>query len=331
MKHSLYLAILVSLILMGCGNKNEFTIKCEIDGLGTGEVSMTYYNGAVSTFTAHGKDGKVTLRGHSPEPALVKVSAPGHGELFSVIAADGDKISVKMNIDHPLEVAVKGNQESAELAEFMTANAEAIVSGENVNAVIEQHVMNNPTRLSSSAIIMAYYDFTENAVKADSLLSLLSAEAKGLTMMRNLNLLISPISKADRSVRHFSFGTGTDGDVSFIASHQSVGLLRFSAETTPDTIASMLRSLRKDYPQNRLAVIDISLAADSATWRYHIRRDSATWTQGWLAGGAGNPAIRNLRVPQLPYIIVADSTGRRLYAGTSLEEADSLIRQTFNP
>lgn len=318
-------AAAVALIASACSEPDRFTVECHIDGIGPGQVEMIYYNGAVERVMAHAVDDEVTFHGSSVEPAIVRVVAADGRELFTAVARNGDKIKVSMNLDTPLEAESKGNEVTEELSGFVRENAALLASGnrDSINSLIASHVSQRPDRMASAVILMTMYDFSESAEKGDSLLALLSTDARSVSMGRNFTMLLADKAAlaSSKIIRPITVYTGRDTLLNFVPHRSSYNILAILSGEKPDTLRRLMRRLRAEYPESRLEIFEISVDPDSALWRDRIAADSARWNQGWLMGGTANPSIRNLYVSRLPLFIVADSAGRQLYRGPSAEKA----------
>lgn len=327
---NIVVASVAAAVVAACGSDDEFVIECEIEGLGTGQVEMVYYDGAVSKVTAHGVDDKVTLRGRSAEPAIVTAFTIDRRELFTVVSRNGDEIEVKMKLDDPLQAEIKGNEPSEQLAAFNRENAATLAGGsrEAINELVASTVRKNPDRLSTTAILMTRFDFSDAPGRGDSLLTLISPEARSLTMTRNFTLLLAARNSFNKSniVRPITVYIGRDSLVNFVPHRQSYGLIYVGEGRKTDSLRTTLRALRKDFPARRLEILEVSVASDSAQWRRDIAADTARWHQGWVTGGVANTAVRNLGVSRVPLFIAVDSAGRQVYRGSSVAKADSTLR-----
>jgi len=62
-------------------------------------------------------------------------------------------------------------------------------------------------------------------------------------------------------------------------------------------------------------------------WKKSIENDSATWVQGWVVGAASAHSIERLGINRLPFFIIADSTGKQLYRGPSVDSVTHRIEE----
>ncbi len=328
----LMLSLLVA--LTGCGNDEEFVIECDIRGLGSTSVEMYYSTRGINRATFHPVDGKVVLRGVSADPTLVEVTTIDNRPLFMCVAANGDRLEVKMDLDKPSSLRIEGNDASEQYAKFVTANDSILRSGDAVavNRLIADEVRRHPDRVASAMLLVTRFDARGHELEADSLVNMLKADARPQWVVGAYPGMVGEqVSTSARGdVKPMTIHTGLinrrDTTVRYWPSNQSYSLIVFTRESKGDSILKTLRKLYKDLPERRFKALEIAVMGDSAQWAGSVRDDSAKWMQAWVAGGVGNSVVRPLHVPAVPFFIVADSAGRQIYRGYSLTAADDSVR-----
>ncbi|MDE5960590.1 MAG: hypothetical protein K2H08_02575, partial [Duncaniella sp.] len=105
--------------MTSCGNDEEFVINCEIRGLGSEGVEMYYTTRSMQHSGFHPVDGKVSLRGVASEPTLVEVFTTAGEPLFMCVAQNGDELEVKMDLEKPGVIKIKGMDGSEDYARFV--------------------------------------------------------------------------------------------------------------------------------------------------------------------------------------------------------------------
>ena len=325
------LFITLCIILQACSSGDRFEIKCEISGLDDGRVEMIYFDGQLNAVSDHARDSRVTLTGHTTLPALVDVWDGDGRLLFSCIAVDGDRIKVKMNIDTPDSVIITGNEATELLYGFRMDHRRLVAEGpsEALDSAVERFILANPSSPASAVALMTLYDLNNNPVKADSLLNRLDASGRNLTSIRDFSrtLATAAATTAHDRVRPITFHIATDSIVEFIPAQHSYGLLAVSStRRAAEPLKRILKDLRADFPARRLGIVETSVLSDSLTWRRSVEADTVKWHRTWLPGGLGHPSLSLLAIPSTPFFIAVDSVGHQLYRGTSIEEADSLLR-----
>ncbi len=322
------------LIVSACSGDDRFEIDCRIRGLDTGSVEMIYFDGHLNAVTAHASDSRVKLTGKAETPALVDVWDSDGRLLFSLIAVNGDRLKVEMDLDDPATVEIEGNEESELLAKFRKDNEELIAAGPSakLNTVVESFILSNPSSRAATVALMTIYDLNSDPVKADSLLNRLDANARNMSSIRDFSrtLAVASASVAYEHVRPITFRISTDSIVELIPYRHKYSLLAVTDSPVDTATSRILKALRRDFTAKRLDMIETSVITDSARWRASIKADTATWSQTWLPGGLGNPTLSLLAIPATPYYIAVDSTGTQVYRGFSSAEVDSILRSRLN-
>ncbi|MDE5953943.1 MAG: hypothetical protein K2G72_04590, partial [Duncaniella sp.] len=166
--------------MTSCGNDEEFVINCEIRGLGSEGVEMYYTTRSMQHSGFHPVDGKVSLRGVASEPTLVEVFTTAGEPLFMCVAQNGDELEVKMDLEKPGVIKIKGNEASEEYARFVTENDSLLRSGDvaAINRLVADEVMAHPGRVSSAMLLVTRFNARGYELKADSLVNILKPEAR---------------------------------------------------------------------------------------------------------------------------------------------------------
>lgn len=334
MRYLEVLFIMLLCLLSSCGGKDDFVIKCDIEGLGDHGVEIFYINSdGVQRSSFHPEGGKLTLRGSSKTPVLVEVFTSGGRQLFNVVAADGDKLEVKFDPKRPESLVIKGNKVSEEYAQFVTANHSLLERGQSqqLNRLIAGQVREHPDRLSSAAILVAHFNARGNEMLADSLVRLLPDNPEIHSLIDNFSQLVAAQLQLsdDNKIGRLELPGMKDSLTVFVPSHQSYGLLLFTSSSANDlTSRRRLSELYKTYPRAKFQAVEICVDGDSASWAASIKSDSASWKHSWLPAGVAHYSLSSLKIPSLPYFILTDSAGRQVYRGPSLNiAADSLSRR----
>lgn len=320
--------VLLSLGLWGCGGGETFTLAGTVEGLGTQPVKVVYEaDGRLQSATVTAIDGKFRYEGVAREPAMVSLFGINNRLIGRAYAANGETVEGEWSIDSPCKVRLKGNGVSERWGRFLTENADSLCGGDAVaaNRIVARYIGSHRDDVLSSILLMTAFDASGDAMQADSLMRLLSPEARpdGLTAGYRRMLAAAGADALAQRIMPITL-TDTAGDALYYnAGRQSVSLLCFTGTTADAALTSRMLELRRDWPEKRIGIYEMSLQPDYDAWRGAARRDSATWPQGWLAGGVSHKAIDYLAIPRLPYFIVADSTSRQLYRGTSLDAAIS--------
>lgn len=327
------ISILLALLsLTSCGKKKYFAIQGQIEGLGSQIVTLTYfaYEG-LKRETASAEGGKFTFRGESAEPTLCLIESNGR-ELISVVAQNGDKIKLSGDFATPYSIKAKGNGASRQISNFLTSNAETLLSGnaEAINRKIAEFVSNNRNNIASVALMTSYFRTPGFEVLADSLLQIINPNVRTAPIMQNFGpVLATQLTKhSAREIVPMSIYLRTDTVISFSPSGSSYTFMAFLGDNKAmrDSVIPHLRKLN-EMPKRRMQVLEISTAKDSALWKRSTAADSAGWHQMWSPGTIANVELHNLSVPRIPFFIISDSVGTQVLRTSSVKAAIAEINK----
>lgn len=330
--HILIIMLLVS--MASCGNDEEFVINCEIRGLGSKGVEMYYTTRSMQRSGFHPVDGKIVLRGVASEPTLVEVFTTDGEPLFMCVAQNGDELEVKMDLEKPGVIKIKGNDASEKYARFVTENDSVLKSGDvaAINALVADEVMAHPDRISSAMLLVTRFNARGYELKADSLVNTLKPQARPSWVMGAYPGMVGEqvSSMARGTVKPITINCGQlnerDTTLRYWPSNQTYSMIVVTGTGKGDSVRTMLKELTGKLPKRRFKALEVAVMGDSAMWKLAIRRDSAKWMQGWVAGGVAGIAVRTLQIPGVPYFIVADSLGNQVYRGYSATAAGDSVK-----
>ena len=330
-----YLPIIMVVLLffaVGCGEKEEFVINCEVSGLESRGVEMFYTTSqGLQRASFHPVDGKVELKGVAASPVMVEVFTLDNKRLFACIVSNGDELTVKVDPSNPGSIENKSNEASEQYAAFMAANAKTLGGNdrEAVNSLVASEVRANPKNLASAMILATCFDAEGHELQADSLIDILSSDPAMIKVMGSfVNLVRDQVVPSARgNLKPITFHTARDTVAIYAPSNQSYSLIAFVGQNKGDSVKRVLRRLHKKLPAKRFKVLEIAMTGDSLSWSASIKGDSAKWMQAWAPGGAAHAALRPYRIGRLPYFIVADSLGRQLYRGTAVSVAEDSVER----
>lgn len=337
---NLLIIFTLSAIATACGGGKGFTISCEIKGLDNRGVEMVYATPRGLSHTTHHPDGdRLELHGESAELTSVELFTIDGELLASLVAQNGDKIKLTMTLGNLQSLKVTGQDASRDYTAFVMEHIALFTLGkaDAVNSLIADYVRANPNSAASTMLLVNRFVTDGYELLADSLLGSIDPKARPALLTGSwAKALGEQVSiGARKDLKMFTLRVARDTFARYTPSLQGFALLAFNDGVKPDTTLKRLQAMRADMSKRRLSMMEISLAPDSAMWRSHIERDSmkvdAKWIQAWAPGGVASSQIRRLAVARTPYYIVTDSTASVRYRGSSLAEADSLLRSLILP
>ena len=343
-------------LLTGCGSGPEFRVDGEVSGLGTQNLQVVYYaDGAFQQVSAPAIDGKFSAVGRTDAPTVVWVYNNAGSLIGRFVADGGDAVKVEYSVTNPLEVKMSGNDESEQLARFITDNAALLArvnrasktttatatagSGKatsadlrELNQAVERFVRRNSSSAAAAAVLTEYFYLDEES----------------RTLALELLELIEPDDRPDNIVRSFSYAIAETeypdslltarnsplrGGLRLLSdrghSHDSLRVkgsrltvMVFNDEHTrrADSVSDLVKTLGK---RAGVRLADVSFDADTLTWRRSLgdASDVTAILRYWAPGAAATPGLEPLRIGRLPFFVVCDSTARILYRGSSASRA----------
>lgn len=331
--YRLFLVMVAAWCVAACGSSDDFVVRGQLEGIDAQMVTLTYFDrGGLQTINAQSLSGKFSLRGVASRPSLGVLTLSDGTWLATLIVQNGEEINVEVNPDNPYAAKVSGSGASQEIGRWLNDNADALMKRDAaaVNAAVSKYVTSNPGRLSSTAILVSYFNCEGNEAAADSLFSLLTPQARPSEVVQGFNSVITAqlADAAHAPLQMMSLYELCDSLILFTPARASMSLLCFTTDDRAqlDSVRGHLRRLSREHQRKQLQLAELNTAPDSATWRRSFGGDTTgRFYRTWLPGSVAAPAVRKLAIPRMPYFVVVDSTGAQLYRGASIIAAESVI------
>lgn len=325
--------ILTALLLCACGDEERFRISGSIDGNPTMNMRVGYYaDGAFQSLITAARDGKFEFYGSSPAGTVVEIYDYDNRLLGRTYAANGQELELRLDRNSPHRLHASGNEAAAAWADFLRQAADSLAAGSG-NDVIAEYIGNHPDRLESTLILLGDYDAAADPAGADSLMQLIEPAARPAAITDGFNYLLQRLVVASASgpVLPFPYLDRRDSLRTFRPSDSRLSIIAVDNNRSDrgDSIVPMLRHLSSEGGR-RLAILEVSVDADTMEWKRSTRRDTATWTQAWGAGGVAARGLDRLGIPAVPYFVVCDSAGVQLHRGRSAGEAEAFVMSHLN-
>lgn len=316
--------ILLCTLLNACSS-GKFKITAHIVGIGDGNVRIAYAapDGVKSTW-AMVKDNKFEVEGTSPQLTVVGIYDNGGRMMLRVAAQNGDNITIEGDIAQKNDLKVHGNKASEDWFAFMHDNADAYVGG-NEPALcmkIEQYIKAHPADVASTLLLLCDYPYRSNTEKVDKLLGSIAPEAKPDFLLQTHKALARQHGTPITALGAINL-IGTDNRVTTLSALGSKFTIMYFWNTDDASYAqnvTMLRSLA-DKAGSNLKIADIFIDADTMQWRSTINAAKAPWQHLWAPGGPVDNELKAFAIGSAATFVVADSSGKVAYNGTSAAQA----------
>lgn len=328
------MAVWALVVLAACGADKEFRIDGRVDGFGTGNLRIVYYNGeGVQSIAATAVDGRFMVTGKLSRPAMMRVYTNNGAVVGRLIIEPGETVGAVFNLTDPMNIKLDGNDDSRRYAKFITGNADLIRSGNRsaINAAVDKYVSANPQRAVSGLLIADYYDSNGYEERAMELINMLGREARNTAALDGLRDMLQVLSYPMDSLALSPMRLFGEGDSLSPIDPARAALTVISLTTadnrSADSIDAALSLIRNGKYKRKVQFADISCDLDTAAWKQSLRQlsDSGRTAEDiqrfWTPSAYNIAAFEKMPVRRVPWFIVADSTGRVLYRGSSVAAA----------
>ena len=332
MPHNIRLSLtfaLLALLAAACGHPDSFRVSGEIEGSPSMNLRVVYTapQGTRTVITA-AREGKFTFEGASDRPAIVEIFDNEYRLIGRLLAENGRDFHLTVNRDNPYLIKASGNDITEQWAAWLNSRADSLRTASVTarNRIVGAAVRANSSSPLGTILLITEYDSAADPAGAAALWAALSEEARIPSLSAAYSAQLDRVTSAASlkplaAIPYMVHGGKT---VTFRTAATPLSLIAFTDEAeSRDSVLASLRRVARHRAKSKLEVIDLSLCPDSVTWHRTVKEDSATWTQGWVAGGISSSALNRLGLPALPYFILTDSAGTQLWRGSSAVEAVS--------
>ena len=336
MRTFFFMLVLSAIMLMtGCGEKDMYTLKASVSGTSDATYRLLTYTprGPEMQLLASRK-GIFEFRDTISSPVLVEIMTNDYAPLGVYWAAPDDEIEINVDPKDPGKFRVSGSEINDRLSKWFEANQTLISGGrsEKLNEAIEKYVRSNPKDQVSVILMATRWDSSIDPVLTLDLWNKIDRTIRlpyiGADVVKQAEYAAGPLR--DKVLKEMSFINQKDTLELFKPTGHKVSVMAFSDETVMadrDSIAKRFGELRKKHKsEKKLKIIDYSLDNDARAWRAAVDTDSVKYTLAWSGPGRGALGVAELAIGRLPFFIVADSTGRQIYRGSSIDVALDSVR-----
>lgn len=331
----LILFILSVLILSAgaCSSDDSFRVNGVIEGKPTMNLRAGYYaDGKYKTVITAVREGEFEFFGNAGQPAILEITDYEYRPIARLYVRNGETYDIRLEQGQPYSIHASGNDENERWSAFLRDNSAKLQGGE-ANSVVAAYINSHPDDIVSTFLLLTEYDASVNIAEADTLFATIAPEARPSALTEGYAFILERLASAvaGAEVPPLKYIDRRDSLMSFNPARQEYSVIAVSTQQNQrsDSLVPALRRLSKKFPKKRLQILDFSLDGDTMVWKRAARMDSATWNQGWVAGGLAGMSVDRLCIPSLPFIIVCDSTGRQLirtpYTGVAEKYLNTIL------
>ncbi len=330
MPRIIYLIIsLLSLLALGaCGN-GKFDIEGTLTDAGTQNLRFIYVSdGAVNSAWTPSVGGKFAMQGRAKDLTVVYIYSSKMKFITHVAVKNGEKIEINGAISDNYKLDIKGSKINDQWHGFIRQNAADFAGGNNerLDKAIALFVSNNPDNVVSTLLLTCDYSDIRSP-QAAQLLSSISEDARPSQLTDLYGSEMQAVAEKEASVASLSLRNDKDSLELFDTKKHPKNLFYFwyfDTEKRTDNIRALRNFVKK---HNDISVADILLRNDTLGWKSIVKADSSSWRHYRAIAGTVDRTIEGLNVKGDNFIIVADSAGRQLYRGFSVDEAMKVAAQ----
>lgn len=322
------LCAVVCLLCTACGGSDRFQIKGTVEGKRTMNLRIAYTGrDNINNVLTAARDGVFEFAGQAPDGALVEVLDNDYRPIARFYAEDGDRLEVFVDPARQSATRVKGNDVSERWTAWLQSNAAAVdgTDAAALNNAVARYVKGHTDDVLSALLLSAYFNADLEPARAARLLASLKPEARPAHIVDSWRLTDARPTESI-TVMPITY-VAPDSTAHYRPARHTRSMLAFSADYTgrTDSIVPALRRLRREH--RNAAFVDMWCDNDTLMWHRSLAADSVDWPAGWLPASVASPGVDRLRIPSLPYFIVADAKGRQLYRGPSVTAAVRTLTQ----
>lgn len=318
----LWMAIMAAALFpTSCSDSGSFKVTGTVEGLGTQNLHIVYRDGnMVRSITAPAVDSKFEFQGNSPRETVIEVFNNLRSPIGCFVVKNGETVDITLKPDDFHYLKATGNRTSEKLADFLAENR-----GDSLNARIASSVLANPADFMSAALLTCYYDAGANPYEAAELIAALDYEKIPPIVTTGLREMLSHFN-SESAVTDVRLRCIADS-MTTVAPCDTAPTFYYFDDThnLSDSTAAFFDSI-----PSRVKLVYILTAPDTLRWSKNASLFPVRTTALWAPGGASEQEISDWDITSMPYIIIADSTGRPIYRGTKLTEALKLTKGTSN-
>lgn len=283
------------------------------------------------------REGKGNVKLPTRYPTVIflfSVSQKNPG--LMIYAERGDKVKVTGAGPDMNSWKVSGNKLNEEYTLWRQSEKAALTagSGKEINDAVKKYVLKNPDNPLSLFLLSFHYGRRDDPEGFETLYDKLGVKVfddRELVRAFSTADLMETIKNDWKPTELYLIGK--DGYLDTLRMGKKRTLLVFRKAVDGmgyrdenDT----LKQLRKDYPDSvsQSILAEIFMDTDSMVWQRTVKRDTLKGVgRYWMPLGLTDSVAIASGVTRLPYYIVVDNKGKKVYGGSDLKEASREFRR----
>lgn len=329
LKYLLVCSLLLTFVA-GC-TKNELTLAGTLSG-GAGKNMLVLYRASdkekdfmVENPVVLDSEGSFTLKVLTRYPTVMWIFATNSGELLMPVYGErGDELRLTGKYNEPWAWKVEGNDVMEEYCAWAAANINAVKSDNpaKLNAAVAAFVKEHPDSRTAAFILFTCFQTSGHEGEYKRLCGTLELDEDEMKQMRMAcmapDYIVEPATTLDEVLR---LPDEKDSLVNINLKGRTT-LLYMWRDNPDEPVRDLLRKALSDTTRQ---AIGIFLDSDTMRWHQSLRADTllSRCTNLWAPGAEMNPALRKLRLSQIPCFLILNGKGEVTWRGMDAGEASA--------
>lgn len=351
----LTLIFALALIFSSCSGSNKYRLSGET--VGKKEITLRlviYTPEGVKSEVLATRSGRFEHEGTVPatdKPVFIEIYTNDYKPLGLAMAQKGSEIDVTVDPAgfHGFRIKDRNNKGNDSFNAIL--NDWLLETDAVNNSSIEEFVARNSESPVAYAVLSTLYNARENPFRGAELLGSLSADARPLYYTGSFETLVGNISDYPERITEASLLCEADTMFRLVPENYRKILIVFTEdnEFRDDSIVPYLQKTGENAIKNKTLVLEQYLSIDTTMWRRKLKTDlrrmsrvsddaemnldidsqtkeiKRNWISVWAGPGVSAPFANRFHISQLPFYVVADSTGLIRYNGPSAVAASDTL------
>lgn len=344
------------LIAAACSESNSVAIKGETaDKREMTLRFVTYTPAGVRSEVIATPSGKFEYSlplGNTDLPAYIEVYSNDYTLLGLASARKGDELVMTVDANGLAGFKLSQKNDDGHDSFNETLNEWLATVKHIDNDAIARFVTANKDNPAAYAVFSTLFNARVEPSEAKKLYSLLSDRARPAYYNNGFATMLDKALVAPSHIAPDTLLCAADSMTVINPKDHKASFIAFvlNDHMRTDSVIHTLQQFGKQAARKNLLVLEHNLCDDTTMWRRSHRGDLSQikvrqrqqqdtkiknedqrtyWTSVWTGPGVGAPFADQFNITALPFFVVADSTARIVYSGTSLAKASALFSELF--
>ncbi len=307
MKKISFILILASILIAGCSNNHNFTLKGEIENLPSDTI-LVYYQSPYNTIdTIFAKDGKFKYSIPADTVTIFSLLINENNELPVFAYKDG-KAKISGTLD---SILYEGKEDNLKMNEIFEMEKKMKKDTVGIEKWVESFSKNNPDSYTNIYLLNKYFIQRTNPDynKIKTILSNLHGKVKDIPYVVSIQEVITQRAKNNNTaIRSISIPDKNGKFLAWNALRDKITLVSFWASWDRESreMLDSLSSMKKEIKNKDFQIIAVSLDNDKSQWISSLPQDTINFKQLCDFKSWESSFIKQNNIAKAPYTILLD-------------------------